>query len=94
MLNVVAAVCDRHKSSGAHRAPLQNWKEFTNEDVYAHTRELEKLHPDNRSLWTANQALRRRSASRPSNPAETSPTVAGSGTGAMARVKVPGSSYT
>ena len=50
VLNVVAAVCDRRKSSGAHRAPLQNWKEFTNEDVYAHTRELEKLHPDNRHV--------------------------------------------
>ena len=50
VLNVVAAVCDRRKSSGAHRAPLQYWKEFTNEDVYAHTRELEKLHPDNRHV--------------------------------------------
>jgi hypothetical protein len=27
--------------------------EFTNEDVYAFARELEKLHPDNRSLRTA-----------------------------------------
>ena len=31
------------------RAP----SEFTNEDVYAFTRELEQLHPDNRSLRTA-----------------------------------------
>lgn len=32
VLNVVAAVCDRRKSSGAHRAPLQDWKEFTTAD--------------------------------------------------------------
>jgi hypothetical protein len=32
-------------------AALQNT--FTNEDVYAFTSELEKLHPDNRSLRTA-----------------------------------------
>ena len=35
VLNVVAAVCDRRKYSGAHRAPLQSWKEFTTADVYA-----------------------------------------------------------
>ena len=44
VLNVVAAVCDRRKYSGAHRAPLQSWKEFTT-DVYAFERELERLHP-------------------------------------------------
>ena len=36
-------------AAGDSRAP----SEFTNEDVYAHARELEKLHPDNRSLRTA-----------------------------------------
>jgi hypothetical protein len=50
VLNVVAAVCDRRKSSGAHRAPLQSWKEFTTADAYAFTRELERLHPDNRHV--------------------------------------------
>ena len=50
VFNVVAAVCDRRKLSGAHRAPLQSWKEFTTADVYAFTRELEKLHPDNRHV--------------------------------------------
>ena len=43
VLNVVAAVCDRRKFSGAHRAPLQSWKEFTTADADAFTRELEKL---------------------------------------------------
>ena len=50
VLNVVAAVCDRRKQLGAHRAPLQSWKEFTTADAYAFTRELEKLHPDNRHV--------------------------------------------
>jgi type II restriction enzyme len=50
VLNVVAAVCDRRKYSGAHRAPLQSWKEFTTAEVYAFERELEKLHPDNRHV--------------------------------------------
>ena len=50
VLNVVAAVCDRRKSSGAHRAPLQSWKEFTTAEVYAFERELGKLHPDNRHV--------------------------------------------
>ncbi len=50
VLNVVAAVCDRRKSSGAHRAPLQDWKEFATADVYTFERELEKLHPDNRHV--------------------------------------------
>jgi hypothetical protein len=36
-------------AAGDSRAP----SEFTNEDVYAHARELEQLHPDNRSLRTA-----------------------------------------
>ena len=49
VLNVVAAVCDRRKAD-AHRAPLQDWKEFTNADVYAYQRELEALHPDNRHV--------------------------------------------
>jgi type II restriction enzyme len=49
VLNVVAAVCDRRRND-AHRAPLQDWKEFTNEDIYAHARELENLHPDNRHI--------------------------------------------
>jgi len=50
VLNVVAAVCDRRKFSGAHRAPLQSWKEFTTADADAFTRELETLHPDNRHI--------------------------------------------
>jgi hypothetical protein len=39
-LNVVAAVCDRRKLSGAHRAPLQDWKEFNTSDVHAFARDL------------------------------------------------------
>ena len=41
------ATCRVEPKRGHVRA-LQN--EFTNEDVYAHTRELEQLHPDNRHL--------------------------------------------
>jgi RNA polymerase primary sigma factor len=33
-------------AAGDSRAP----SEFTNEDVYAHARELEQLHPDNRQV--------------------------------------------
>jgi hypothetical protein len=29
VLNVAAAVCDRRKFSGAHRAPLQSWKDLS-----------------------------------------------------------------
>jgi type II restriction enzyme len=52
VLNVVAAVCDRRKREqpAAHRAPLQDWKEFTTADAYAFSRELENLHPDNQHV--------------------------------------------
>jgi hypothetical protein len=60
VLNVVAAVCDRRKSSGAHRAPLQSWKEFTTADAYTFTRELEKFHPEKLKHPSADDADCRR----------------------------------
>jgi len=50
VLNAVGAVCDRRKSSGAHSAPLQDWKEFTTADVYGYADHLSQLHPDNRNI--------------------------------------------
>ena len=41
------ATC-RVESKRGHVRALQT--EFTNEDVYAHARELERLHPDNRHV--------------------------------------------
>ena len=56
VLNLVRRICDRCSerqfahSKGQSRLTSAATREFTNEDVYAHARELEQLHPDNRHI--------------------------------------------
>jgi hypothetical protein len=64
-LNIVRRICDRSSerqfAPSPPRRPRESQSrltsaatnEFTNAEIYAHARELEQLHPDNRSLRTA-----------------------------------------